>query len=96
MKPLNDKALVSYGVEYAMARDYSIDEFGRMALASRIAALQTRDHHVSTREVRDIVDEAIRYASRKSLKTLWAVLTKKRYDADDRIIIREKDFQHYA
>lgn len=96
VKPLNDKALVSYGVEYAMARDYSIDEFGRMALASRIAALQTRDHHVSTREVRDIVDEAIRYASRKSLKTLWAVLTKKRYDADDRIIIREKDFQHYA
>ncbi len=95
IKALNDKALVSYGIEYAMARDYSIDEFGRLALSSRISSMQTRDHHVSTKEVRDIVDEAISYASKKSLRTLIEIITRKRYDQDDRIIIHEKDFTHY-
>ena len=95
IKALNDKALVSYGLEYALSKDYSIDEFGQMALSSRIASMQTPDHHVTMKEVREIVDEAISYASRKSPKTMVDVLTRKRYDKDDRIIIHEKDFQHF-
>lgn len=93
--PLDDKALVAYGMEYARRQDYSIDELGQLALSTRISSQQTRNHHVSTAEVRAIVDEAITYASKKSLKTFFAVLTHKRYDADDRIIIHEKDFMHY-
>lgn len=95
IKALNDKALVSYGLEYALSKDYSIDEFGQMALSSRIASMQTPDHHVTMKEVREIVDEAISYASKKSPKTMVDVITRKRYDKDDRIIIHEKDFQHF-
>ena len=93
--PLTDKALVSYGLEYAKSKDYSIDELGQLALSSRISSRQTPDHQVTTKEVRDLVDEAIGWASKKNLHTLMLILTKKRYDQDDRIIIHEKDFQHY-
>jgi hypothetical protein len=95
IQPLTDKALVSYGLEYAKAKDYSIDEMGQLALSSRISARQTRDHQVTTKEVRDLVDEAIGWASKKNLHTLMLILSRKRYDQDDRIIIHEKDFQHY-
>ena len=95
VRPLSDKALVQYGKDYALSKDYSIDEFGELALAARIGSMQSARHHVSLKEVRDMVDEAITYASRKSLKTLIAVITGKRYDADDRIILHERDFTHY-
>ena len=68
---------------------------GQLALSSRISARQTRDHQVTTKEVRDLVDEAIGWASKKNLHTLMLILSRKRYDQDDRIIIHEKDFQHY-
>lgn len=95
IQPLTDKALVSYGLEYAKSKDYSIDELGQLALSSRISSRQTPDHQVTTKEVRDLVDEAIGWASKKNLHTLMLILSRKRYDQDDRIIIHEKDFQHY-
>lgn len=95
IKAMTDKDLVAYGIEYALSKDYSIDEVARMALSTRIASMQTIDHPVMPKDVRDLVDEAIYYASKKSLGTLVEVITRKRYDADDRIIIHEKDFMHY-
>ena len=95
IKPLNDKALVEYGKDYAASLDYSLDEFAQMALGSRIASMQTPKHHVTMKEVRDIIDEAISYRSRKTPKVLIDVITRKRYDEEDRIILREKDFTHY-
>lgn len=77
-----------------MSQDYSIDEFGQLALAQRIAAMQTSTHQVTLKEVRDLVDEAISYASKKTPHTLLDVMAKRRYDENDRIIIHEKDFMH--
>ena len=94
IRPLNDKALVAYAKDYAMSQDYSIDEFGQLALAQRIAAMQTSTHQVTLKEVRDLVDEAISYASKKTPHTLLDVMAKRRYDENDRIIIHEKDFMH--
>ncbi len=96
IKPLDDKALVAYARDYALSQDYSIDEFGQLALAQRISAMQTSTHQVTLKEVRDLVDEAIDYASRKSPRTLLAVMSRRRYDENDRIIIHEKDFMHDA
>ncbi len=96
IRPLDDKALVAYARDYALSQDYSIDEFGQLALAQRISAMQTSTHQVTMKEVRDLVDEAIDYASRKSPRTLLAVMSRRRYDENDRIIIHEKDFMHDA
>ena len=95
IRPLDDKALVAYARDYALSKDYSIDEFGQLALAQRISSMQTPTHHVTLKEVRDLVDEAISYASRKGPGTVMEVLSRKRRDENDRIILHEKDFTHY-
>ena len=69
-----------------------LDTFAELQLASRIAALNVPRHHPTINEVQEIVDAAIAHASRKSLHTLWEIITRKRYDKDDRIILHEKDF----
>ena len=94
VRPLDDKELVAYAKDYAMSQDFSIDEFGQLALAQRIAAMQTSTHQVTLKEVRDLVDEAIGYAEKKTPHTLIEVISKRRYDENDRIIIHEKDFMH--
>ncbi len=95
IEPLDDEALVAYAKQYAEQLEYSIDEFGVLALHTRIADMQTSDHEVSVAEVRDLVDEAIYYANKKTPKHFVDILLAKRYDDDDMIILRENDFMHY-
>ena len=95
IEPLDDEALVAYAKQYAEEQEYSIDEFGILALHTRIADMQTSDHEVSMSEVRELVDEAIYYANKKTPKHFMDILLAKRYDDEDMIILREKDFMHY-
>ena len=95
IEPLNDEALVAYAKQYAEEMEYSIDEFGILALHTRIADRQTSDHEVSMAEIRELVDEAIHYANKKTPKHFMDILLAKRYDEEDMIILREKDFMHY-
>ncbi len=95
IEPLDDEELVAYARQYAEENEYSIDEFGVLALHTRIADMQTSDHEVSISEVRELVDDAIYYANKKTPKHFVDILLAKRYDEDDMIILREKDFMHY-
>ncbi len=92
VEELSDDALVAYGKKYAEHLEYSIDEMGILALHTRIDELQTSDHIVTVSDIRDIVDEAINHANKKSLKHFSDILFAKRYDDDDMIILRERDF----
>ena len=92
VEELGDDALVAYGKKYARYLEYAIDEMGVLALHTRIDEMQTADHIVTVADVRDIVDEAIENANRKSLRHFTDVLFAKRYDDDDMIILRERDF----
>lgn len=89
---LDSATLVKYGCQYAYNQEYSIDELGRLALHTRIEDMQTSNHAVTVREVREIVDEAIGHANRKTLRHFMDILLRKRYDEDDMIILRERDF----
>ena len=95
IEPLDNEALVAYAKQYAEDMEYSIDEFGILALHTRIGDRQTSDHEVTVAEVRDLVDEAIEYANKKTPKHFMDILLAKRYDEEDMIILREKDFMHY-
>lgn len=95
IEPLDNEALVAYAKQYAEEMEYSIDEFGILALHTRIADRQTSDHEVTLAEVKDLVDEAIEYANKKTPKHFMDILLAKRYDEEDMIILREKDFMHY-
>lgn len=89
---LDTGTLVKYGCQYAYNMEYSIDELGRLALHTRIEDMQTRDHAVTVEEVREIIDEAIEHAERFSIRHFLDVLFRRRYDEDDMIILRERDF----
>lgn len=92
IEELNNDALTAYGKQYAGHLEYSIDEMGMLALQTRIEDMQTSDHVVTVGEVREIVDEAIAHVNKKTLPHFFDILLAKRYDEEDMIILREKDF----
>ena len=89
---MDNDALVAYARDYAYDQEYSIDDLGILALYTRISDLQTGDHSVTLAEVREIIDEAIWSAKRKNPKHFVDILSGKRYDDEDMIVLREKDF----
>ncbi|MGN0377098.1 MAG: hypothetical protein ACI4ED_05640, partial [Suilimivivens sp.] len=95
VEALDDQTLVKYAKKYALDQEYSIDELGILALHTRIADMQTSDHEVTLAEIEEIVDEAIYYADKKNPKHFFDILFGKRYDEEDMIVLREKDFMHY-
>lgn len=88
----NDE-LVSFGKTYAFDEDYKIENMATLALYNRIGELQTPEHPVTVTDVKEIIDKAIRHSERFGFRKLGMILSKKRYDEDDRIILYEKDFK---
>lgn len=95
VEALDDHTLVKYAKKYALDQEYAIDELGVLALHTRIADMQTSDHEVTLAEIEELIDEAIYYADRKTPAHFFDVLLGKRYDEEDMIVLREKDFMHY-
>ena len=83
VEALSNDTLVAFGRQYAL---------GVLALHTRIEDMQTIDHVVTVVDVKEIVDEAIAHANKKTLKHFFDVLFAKRYDDEDMIILTEKDF----
>lgn len=94
VEALDDQTLVKYAKKYALEQEYAIDDLGVLALHTRIAEMQTSDHEVTLAEIEELVDEAIYYADKKTPKHFLDILVGKRYDEEDMIVLREKDFMH--
>ena len=92
VESLSNGTLVAFGRKYAREREYSIDDMGILALHTRIDEMQTSDHVVTVLEVKELVDNAIRHANRKTLKHFFDILFARRYDEEDMIILSERDF----
>lgn len=85
--------LVEFGKAYAHDLDYEIDNMGVLALYNRISNIQKLDRATTLTEIKEIVDEAIEKAEKKSLKKALSIITSRRYTEDDYVILREKDFE---
>ncbi len=94
IEALDDESLVAYAKQYAYEKEYAIDNLGILALHTRISERQTLDHEVTVAEVKDIVDDAIYYAEKRNFGHFVDVIVNKRYDENDMVILREKDFMH--
>ena len=93
--PMNEMALIEYAKKYAYSREYKIDEEKAvLALSERIGELQIGDHNVTTKEIEDIVEDAIWHSERAKISGFVNILLNKRYDYDDMVILREKDFEY--
>ena len=84
---------MEFGKTYAHERDYEIDNMGVLALYNRISNIQKLDTPTTLIEIKDIVDQAIQKAEKKSWKKALSILTSRRYNEDDYIMLREKDFE---
>ena len=84
--------LVEYAMKYARENEYIIEDMAKLALSKKIDELQTFDHPVTIKEVEEIMDAAMASADKFSLAHFKDVLLSKRYDKDDLIIIKERDF----
>lgn len=89
---LDNDGLVNFGREYAREQEYSIDDMGVLALYNRIEERQTNEHAVTVEEVKEIINEAIKHADKKNISHFMDVVFAKRYDKEDMIVLREKDF----
>lgn len=89
---LSNDYLVDHAKNYALEKFYTLDDMAVLALYQRIDERQTSDHVVTSDEVEHIIDAAIKKASKKNLKHLGDVLFGKRYNDEDLIVLREKDF----
>ena len=89
----NNDELVEFGKCYAHELEYSIDEMAVLALYNRIGNMQRDDYDVSVTDLKKIIDAAIEKNEKGGVGKFFSVLTKKRYDDEDCIILREKDFE---
>lgn len=92
VEALSNDALVAFAKKYAREKEYSIDEMALLALHTRIADMQTIDHAVTVMDVKEIMDEAIENANRKTIGHFFDIILARRYDDDDMIILKEKNF----
>lgn len=84
--------LVSFAKAYANELGYTIDEMGILALYNSISNIQKYDKATTLTEVKEIVDDAIHKSEKGGLRKAFSIITSRRYDDEDYVILREKDF----
>ena len=84
--------LVSFAKSYANELGYTIDEMGVLALYNSISNIEHADRETTLTEAKEIVDKAVAHSEKGGLKKAFSIITSRRYDEDDYIILREKDF----
>ena len=83
--------LVSFAKAYANELGYTIDEMGILALYNSISNIQKYDRATTLTEVKEIVDDAISKSEKGGLRKAFSIITSRRYDDEDYVILREKD-----
>lgn len=90
---LTNDELVEFGKYYANDQDCVLDDSAALALYDGIGAMQTPEQPVAILDVKEMVDKAIKNANRFGLRKLFSTASGKRYDDDNRIIIKGKNFK---
>ena len=91
---LSMDVLLHYAEDYAISQEHSIDDSGMDALSYRLEHMQSGDHNVTLEEVRALVDEAVYYANARTPGNFFRHLTRKKYDENNMVILRDNDFLH--
>lgn len=89
---LTNDELVEFGRYYALQNDCVMDDSAVLTLYDGIGVLKNSEQPVAILDVKEIMDKAIKKANKFSLGKLFSTVSGKRYDAEDRIIIKGKYF----
>lgn len=90
---LTNDELVEFGKYYALQNDSILDESGVAALYEKIGDLQTPEQPAVILDVKEIMDKVIKKAEKFSIGKLFSTVSGKRYDEEDRIVLKDKNFK---
>ncbi|MBQ8625511.1 MAG: tetratricopeptide repeat protein [Agathobacter sp.] len=85
--------LVTFAKAYANELGYVIDEMAILALHNRITNIEKLDQATTLVEIKEIIDDAIDCEAHSGLRKFVGILTANRYTDDEKIVLREKDFE---
>lgn len=83
---------VELAKQYAVEKDYGIDEMATLALSAKIASLYTQKTVVEMEDVRALIDAAIEHSEKKNIKKLFETVFSRKYKDSDLAMLRENDF----
>ena len=89
---MSSDELVAFAQCYANEENASLDEMAVLALYTKISAISKANHTTSLEEVKEIMDAAISKAARKNLSNTMRSIFSSRYDAENHLVLVEKDF----
>ena len=90
---LTNDELVDFGEFYALENGCSLDVSAVDALYECIGAMQSPEQPVAVLDVKEIMDKAIKNANRFGVGKLTSSISGKRYDENDRVILKGKNFK---
>ncbi len=90
---LTNDELVDFGEFYALENGCSLDGSAVDALYECIGAMQSPEQPVAVLDVKEIMDKAIKNANRFGVGKLTSSISGKRYDENDRVILKGKNFK---
>ena len=90
---LTNDELVDFGEFYALENGCSLDVSAVDALYECIGAMQSPEQPVAVLDVKEIMDKAIKNANRFGVGKLTSSISGKRYDENDRLILKGKNFK---
>ena len=90
---LTNDELVEFGKYYANENDCVLDDTAVLTLYDGIGAMQNPEQPVAILDVKELMDKAIKRANKFSIGKMLSSVTGKRYDSEDRIIIKGKYFK---
>jgi len=90
---LADKELFAFAEAYAEENGFSIGDEGSLALYDRIRLIKQPTKNTTVTAIKEIMDEAMAKSEKKGIKGFFNSMSKSRYDENDNIILREKDFE---
>ncbi|UWO26507.1 hypothetical protein [Marvinbryantia formatexigens] len=90
---LTNDELVDFGEYYAFENGCSLDVSAVDALYECIGAIQSPEQPVAVLDVKEIMDKAIKHANRFGIGKLTSSISGKRFDENDRVILKGKNFK---
>ena len=84
---------VTFANAYAYELGYVIDEMAVLALHNKITTIERLDQATKLEEIKEIIDGAIYCEAHSGLRKFMGILTANRYTDDEKIVLREKDFE---
>ena len=90
---LTNDELVEFGKYYALQNGCTMDDSAVTALYDNIGVMQSPEQPVAILDVKEIMDKAIKSASGFGVGKIFSSISGKRYDKNDRIILKKKNFK---